>query len=80
MVSLSNHEVERVEVSCATTSSFDKLRMRSAVHPIQRDTPWDACVEMNLDLVRGVSPKYRDSQFALGNLVVTQFSEHVGYK
>ena len=29
MVSLSNHEVERVEGACATTSSFDGLRMRS---------------------------------------------------
>jgi hypothetical protein len=29
MVSLSNHEVGNVEGSCATTSSFDRLRMRS---------------------------------------------------
>jgi hypothetical protein len=29
MVSLSNHEVGRVEMSKGTTSSFDKLRMRS---------------------------------------------------
>ena len=29
MVSLSNHEVVRVEARSATTSSFDKLRMRS---------------------------------------------------
>lgn len=44
------------------------------------DQDKDACVEMDLDLVKGVSPEYLDSQFALWNMVVTQFSEHVGYK
>lgn len=44
------------------------------------DQDKDACVEMDLDLVKGVSPEYLDSQFALWNMVVGQFSEHVGYK
>lgn len=44
------------------------------------DQDKDACVEMDLDLVEGVSAKYLDSQFALWNMVVTQFAEHVGYK
>jgi hypothetical protein len=44
------------------------------------DPDKDACVEMDLDLVKGVSPEYLDSQFGLWNLILTQFAEHVGYK
>lgn len=44
------------------------------------DQDKDACVEMDLDLVQGVSAKYLDSQFSLWKMVVEQFSEHVGYE
>lgn len=40
----------------------------------------DACIEMDVDLVQGVTAEYLDSQFGLWNLVVAQFSAHVGYK
>ena len=39
----------------------------------------DACVEMDLDLVKGVTAEYLDSQFGLWAMIVTQFAEHVGY-
>ena len=44
------------------------------------DQDQDACVEMDLDMVKGVSAEYLDAQFGLWNMVVEQFSEHVGYK
>ena len=44
------------------------------------DPDKDACVEMDLDLVKGVSPEYLDSQFSLWNQILTQFAAHVGYK
>lgn len=44
------------------------------------DSDKDACVEMDIDLVAGVSPEYLDDQFGIWNLIVVQFSEHVGYK
>jgi hypothetical protein len=44
------------------------------------DPDKDACVEMDIDLVKGVSAEYLDSQFSLWNLILTQFAEHVGYK
>ena len=44
------------------------------------DQDQDACVEMDLDLVKGVSAAYLDAQFGLWNMVVEQFSEHVGYE
>ncbi|UJW86386.1 YbjN domain-containing protein [Devosia sp. SL43] len=43
------------------------------------DGDQDACVEMDLDLVKGVSSEYLDSQFGLWAMVVEQYSEHVGY-
>jgi hypothetical protein len=43
------------------------------------DQDQDACVEMDLDMVKGVSAEYLDAQFSLWNMVVEQFSEHVGY-
>jgi hypothetical protein len=43
------------------------------------DQDQDACVEMDLDMVKGVNAEYLDAQFALWNMVVEQFSEHVGY-
>jgi hypothetical protein len=43
------------------------------------DQDQDACVEMDLDMVEGVNAEYLDAQFALWNMVVEQFSEHVGY-
>lgn len=44
------------------------------------DQDKDACIEMDIDMVQGVSTKYLDSQFGLWKMVVEQFSEHVGYK
>ena len=44
------------------------------------DPDKDACVEMDIDMVKGVSAEYLDSQFSLWNLILTQFAEHVGYK
>lgn len=44
------------------------------------DQDKDACVEMDLDLVKGVTPEYLDSQIELWKLIVEQFSDHVGYK
>lgn len=43
------------------------------------DQDQDACVEMDLDLVKGVTTEYLDSQFGLWAMVVGQFAEHVGY-
>jgi hypothetical protein len=43
------------------------------------DQDHDACVEMDLDMVKGVNAEYLDAQFGLWNMVVEQFSEHVGY-
>jgi len=44
------------------------------------DQDQDACVEMDLDMVKGVSAEYLDSQIGLWTLVVGQFADHVGYK
>lgn len=44
------------------------------------DMDKDACVEMDLDLVAGVSADYLDDQFGIWNLTLAQFSQHVGYK
>ena len=44
------------------------------------DQDKDACVEMDLDMVQGVSAEYVDSQFALWKMVVQQFADHVGYE
>lgn len=44
------------------------------------DSDDDACVEMDLDLVEGVTAEYLDSQFGLWAMVLGQFAEHVGYK
>lgn len=44
------------------------------------DQDEDACVEMDLDLVQGVTAEYLDAQFSLWNMVVTQYAEHVGYE
>jgi len=43
------------------------------------DQDEDACVEMDLDLVQGVTSEYLDSQFGLWAMVVGQFADHVGY-
>ena len=43
------------------------------------DQDRDACVEMDLDLVKGVTAEYLDSQFGLWAMIVGQFAEHVGY-
>ncbi|GLQ09319.1 hypothetical protein GCM10007913_12510 [Devosia yakushimensis] len=44
------------------------------------DQDKDACVEMDLDMVQGISAEYLDSQFALWKMVVEQFADHVGYE
>jgi Putative bacterial sensory transduction regulator len=44
------------------------------------DQDKDAVVEMDLDMVKGVSPEYLDSQIGLWTLVVGQFATHVGFK
>ena len=44
------------------------------------DQDQDACVEMDLDMVKGVNADYLDSQIGLWTLVVGQFADHVGYK
>jgi hypothetical protein len=43
------------------------------------DQDQDACVEMDLDMVEGVTADYLDSQFSLWSMVLKQFAEHVGY-
>lgn len=43
------------------------------------DQDQDACVEMDLDLMQGVTTDYLDSQFGLWAMVLNQFAEHVGY-
>ena len=44
------------------------------------DQDQDAVVEMDLDMVKGISPEYLDSQIGLWTLVVGQFADHVGFK
>ncbi|SFC66657.1 YbjN domain-containing protein [Devosia psychrophila] len=44
------------------------------------DEVQDAAVEMDLDLVKGVTPDYLASQMGLWSLVVAEFSTHIGYK
>ncbi|MET3897338.1 hypothetical protein ABIB57_001275 [Devosia sp. UYZn731] len=44
------------------------------------DQDKDAVVEMDLDMVKGVSAEYLDSQIGLWTLVVGQFADHVGFK
>jgi hypothetical protein len=43
------------------------------------DGDQDACVEMDLDLVYGVTHDYMDSQFGLWSLVLGQYTAHIGY-
>jgi hypothetical protein len=40
----------------------------------------DACVEMDLDLVQGVSAAYLESQFTLWSLVVGEFVDYVEFE
>ena len=44
------------------------------------DEVQDAVIEMDLDLVKGVTPEYRASQMGLWSMVVAEFSTHIGYK
>ena len=43
------------------------------------DKDQDANVEMDLDLVQGVSPAYLEAQMGIWAMVVRQFAAHVGY-
>ena len=46
LVSLSEHEVGRVEAPCATTSPFDGLRVRStAMHAFQTEREMPYCAD-----------------------------------
>lgn len=40
----------------------------------------DAAVEMDLDLVKGVTPDYLTAQLDLWHQVVQQFASHIGYR
>ena len=44
------------------------------------DQDQDACVEKDLDMVKGISAEYLDSQIGLWTLVVGQYADHVGFK
>lgn len=55
--------------------NFSKRFSRAYLDQVQ-----DACVEMDLDLAKGVSAEYLDSQFSLWNQVIAQYSEFVGYQ
>jgi hypothetical protein len=44
------------------------------------DQDRDACLEMDLDLVRGVTAEYLDAQFELWAMSVKQYASHVGYR
>lgn len=44
------------------------------------DQDMDACVEMDIDMVEGVSATYLDSQFGIWDMVLKQFADHVGYQ
>ena len=62
--------------------SLDKINEWNASMRFSRaylDQDEDACVEMDLDLVNGVTAEYLDSTFGLWGLVMSQFAEHVGY-
>lgn len=43
------------------------------------DAEGDAVIEMDLDLVQGVTPEYLASQFALWPQIIRQFTDHIGY-
>jgi hypothetical protein len=63
--------------------SLEKINEWNATKRFSRaylDQDEDACVEMDLDLVQGVSAEYLDAQFAIWGLVVEQYSEFVGYQ
>jgi hypothetical protein len=65
-----------LDVSLEDINEWNFNRRFSRAYLDQDD---DACVEMDLDLVEGVTAEYLDAQFSLWNMVVEQFSEHVGY-
>ena len=44
------------------------------------DEVGDAVIEMDIDLVKGVSPDYLASQVALWPQILAQFSTHIGYR
>ena len=44
------------------------------------DNVQDAAIEMDIDLVKGVTPDYLASQFSLWSQVVAQFSSHISYR
>lgn len=63
-----------------TLESINDWNLNKRFSRAYLDKDQDACVEMDLDLVKGVSAAYLDAQFGLWNMVVGQFSEHVGYQ
>ncbi len=63
-----------------TLESINDWNLNKRFSRAYLDGDQDACVEMDLDLVRGVTAEYLDSQFGLWNMVLNQFAEHVGYQ
>lgn len=44
------------------------------------DEDQDACVEMDLDLVQGVTAEHLDAQFGLWAMVLAEFTDHIDYR
>ncbi|MDY6961645.1 MAG: YbjN domain-containing protein [Pseudomonadota bacterium] len=44
------------------------------------DETGDAVIEMDLDMVAGVTPEYLDSQMKLWPQIIGQFATHIGYE
>jgi len=44
------------------------------------DQDEDACVEMDIDLVQGITADYLDAQFGLWTMVLAEFTTHIGHK
>ncbi|WEK05833.1 MAG: YbjN domain-containing protein [Candidatus Devosia phytovorans] len=64
----------RPDLEAINTWNRDKRFSRAYL-----DDVGDAAVEMDLDLVKGVTADYLASQIALWSQVVDEFSAHIGY-
>ena len=78
---------EDIMVQSAYNMDKDQVTVET-INDFNRDNRWarayldkdrDACVEMDLDLVQGVTPEYLASQFAIWKEVLTNFPEHIDY-
>ena len=66
----------------STSPTLDKINEWNRDKRFSRaylDDAGDAAVEMDLDLVQGVTSGYLTSQFALWPQIVSQFRTHIGY-